>query len=238
MRLCRQGRILFAEPDIMRPTYSCLVDVGFLRAEGAKAIGAAPAAVQPNPGAVVDWTRSLAGNELFGQTFRRAYWYDGKFAPAHPMYRQQQVFLEAVARSDDIELRLGNVVERRNRYEVPIRSALIETARGLEIQPEILLQEFGKRWEFRKEIQQKGVDTLIALDLALCGVQSLDATAILISGDQDLLEPAHVARQYGVNVIIATPKRNSVAPQLRNLANAVINIAGDDLRRMLSVAPD
>lgn len=221
----------------MRPTYSCLVDVGFLRAEGAKAIGAAPAAVQPNPGAVVDWIRALAGNELFGQTFRRAYWYDGRFAPAHPMHRQQQVFLETVAHIDDIELRLGNVVERRNRYEVPIRRALMETARVLGIQPEILLNEFGNHWEFRKEIQQKGVDTLIALDLALCGVQSLDAAAVLVSGDQDLLEPAHIARQYGVKIIIATPKRNSVALQLRNLADAVIDIAGSDLRRMLSMDP-
>lgn len=236
MRLCCQGRILFSRPDIMRPTYSCLVDVGFLRAEGAKSIGAIPTAVQPDPSAVVDWARTLAGNELFGQAFRRAYWYDGKFAPAHPMYRQQQGFLEAIARIDDIELRLGDVVERRNRYEVPIRSALAETARSLGIQPGILLQEFGSHWTFRKEIQQKGVDTLIALDLALCGVQSLDATAVLISGDQDLLEPARIARQYGVKVIIATPKRNSVAPQLRNLADAVIDIAGNDLRRMLSMA--
>ena len=221
----------------MLPTYSCFGDVGFLRAEGAKAVGTTPNVVQIDPGAVVDWARTLANSELFGQILRRVYWYDGRFASTHPMYRQQLVFLEAIACIDEIELRLGSVVERRNRYAVPIRSALAETAKRLGIQPEILLQEFGRHWEFRKEVQQKGVDTLIALDLALCGVRSLDATAVLISGDQDLLEPMRIARQCGIKVIIATPKRQSVAPQLYNLADAVIDITAADLRRILSIGP-
>ena len=86
--------------------------------------------------------------------------------------------------------------------------------------------------------QQKGVDTLIALDMVRLASRSAYMTAILIAGDRDLAEAIRTAQDYGARVVIATPNRQSVARQVVQLADEVIDIAEDDLKLMLPIRSD
>ena len=111
------------------------------------------------------------------------------------------------------------------------------TAGGLGIPAERLTAEFDKHWTFYPERQQKGVDTLITLDMVSLASLSAFETAIVISGDRDLAEVVRTVQDYGVGVLVATPNRESVASEVLQLADDVIDIAESDVREMLKDRP-
>ncbi len=221
----------------MPATYAGFVDVGYLRAEGADALGSNPDAVRIMAAEVVAWFRGLSGGELAGQSLERVYWYDGTFDPAHPRAAGQQRFLNAIRQTPDLELRLGYLVERPSPLERPILAALEHTAAGLGIAPATLLAEFNSHWQFRPQLEQKGVDTLLALDIVNFANRSSGGTVVMITGDLDLAEAVKQARELGSRVLIATPNPNTVAWQLPTLADNVISIDPADLQRMLQPRP-
>ena len=221
----------------MDESYAGFIDVGFLRGEGSKAIGQRPASVRPNAAAVVTWFRDLATGELAGERFLRAYWYDGAFDPSHRDYRGQRTFFDAIALTPGVQLRLGHIAEHPSKLEQPINRALENTAVSLGILPEQLLAEFGKHWTFRSERQQKGVDTLIALDMVRLAGRSVCSSAVLIAGDRDLAEAVRAAQDFGTRVLVATPNRQSVAREVAQLADDVIDISANDIQAMLPLRP-
>lgn len=121
--------------------------------------------------------------------------------------------------------------------ERPIRSALRNTAQALGLEPDVLMNELERHWTFRPERHQKGVDTLIALDMVRLAGRAVCATAVLVSGDRDLAEAVRAAQDFGVRVLVATPNRPSVARQLAQLADDVIDISDDDLKVILQRRP-
>lgn len=221
----------------MPGTYAGFVDVGYLRAEGAKALGGNRSVAYPAASVVVDWLRSLGSGELAGQSLERVYWYDGAFDPSHPRAARQRRAFNAIGQTPGLTLRLGYMVERRSPLEHPIRAALASTAAGLGIAPQSLLDEFDKHWQFRPRVEQKGVDTLLALDVVHFASRSPGSAAVLVTGDLDLAEAVRQARGLGVKVLVATPNPNTVARQLRRLADGLISIAHADLQRMLQPRP-
>lgn len=218
-------------------TYTGFVDTGYLHAEGAKATGNNRGAMRPIAANIVAWFRSLAGNKLAGQSLERVYWYDGAFPTSDHRHSGQLRALNAIAQTPDLEIRLGYLVERHSPLEHPIMAALASTEAGLGLTPGSLLAEFRKHWQFHPRIEQKGVDTLLALDLVNFANRSANGTAVLIAGDLDLLEPVRQARSLGVRVLVATPNQNTVARELRQLADDVFNITPADLQRMLQPRP-
>ncbi len=220
----------------MAGTYAGFVDVGFLRAEGARAIREHRNNVRPDAAAIVAWFRSIAG-QLAGQSFLRAYWYDSAFDPAHQHYGGQRSFFDAIGMTPGIQLRLGHIAERPPRLEQPIRRALENTAHGLGIEPEKLLGEFDRNWKFRLEREQKGVDTLIALDMVRLAGRSIFSTAVLVAGDRDLAEAIRAVQDFGSRVLVATPYRASVAREVAQLADDVIDLYESDIRQMLTPRP-
>ena len=112
-------------------------------------------------------------------------------------------------------------------------AALTSAEAGLGLTPGALLAEFKKHWQFRPQIEQKGEDTLLALDLVSFANRSAGGTAALIAGDLDLAEAVRQARSLGVQVLVATPDQNSVARELKRLADGVFNITHSDLQQML-----
>lgn len=188
-----------------------------------------------NGSAIIDWFRHMTLNNatFVGQTFLRAYWYDGAFDPSHEMYTNQRRVHNAIARTPSVQLRLGHITEYQSRLENPIKSALQRTAANLNINPEKLLEEFDRQWTFQSERHQKGVDTLIAMDMVRLASRSVCSTAILIAGDLDLAEIVRTVQDFGVRVIIATPNHQSVARELLQLADDVIDITAGDFRSML-----
>ena len=220
----------------MSATYAGFVDAGYLIAEGARSIGKRPQEVRVDALAAVNWLRGI-DDELVGSAFLRAYWYDGAFAPSHKEYSGQRRFFDAIARVQGIQLRLGHVAERPSRIARPMRRALRETAEGLGVDPDELLSEFNSRWTFPPDRRQKGVDTLIALDMVRLAGRSAFSVAVLVAGDRDLAEVVRTVQDFGIRVIIATPNRKSVAAELAQLADSVICISEADRQNMLLPRP-
>ena len=166
----------------MLGTYAGFVDAGYLIAEGARSIGRKRPSVRPDASAVAQWFRGL-NHPLLGEQFLRAYWYDGAFATSHPGFEKQRPYFDAIGYTPGIQLRLGHLAERQSRLEGPIRNALRTTAQGLGMAPTQLIDEFDKNWTFYPDRQQKGVDTLITLDMVSLASRSAFGTAVVISGD-------------------------------------------------------
>lgn len=220
----------------MPEAYVGLVDVGFLRAEGGKKIGVSVSEVRTDAAAVAGWLRNLSVHQN-GQSFLRAYWYDGAFETQHREYHGQRRFFDAIAATPGIQLRLGHIAERPARYESGIRSALRTTAVNLGLDTDQLLQEFDRHWTFHREREQKGVDTLIALDMVRLASRAVCSTIVLISGDRDLAEAVRTAQDFGIRVLVATPRRESVAKEVAQLADDIVEIDTGDLQRMLPARP-
>ncbi len=99
------------------------------------------------------------------------------------------------------------------------------------------LAEFEKHFQFRPVMEQKGVDTLIVLDLVRLAQRRAYDTAFLIAGDRDLAEAVRVAQEEGRRVVLLHPSGGGVATELRHLADEVRSLDETDLKLMLRVKP-
>lgn len=214
-------------------TYAGFVDAYYLKAEGARSIGkkATDKGVDLNAQYVVDWLRGLSQTQLHGARFLRAYWYDGAFDQSDDRYEKRHNTHEAIAHH--VQLRLGRLVEYPSRLDEPIHNALRSTAKSLGTPEDRLLTEFDKYWTFKPEIHQKGVDTLITLDMVRLAGRSAFNAAVVISGDRDLAEVIRTVQDYGVRVVIVTPNPRSVAREVAQLADDVIELSKEDIEKML-----
>ena len=213
----------------MPEKYAGFIDAGFLHAEGSKKFRQNKINIRLQAGEVAGWLRRLTPDNGI---FLRAYWYDGAFSPNHKRFEDQRRFFDALAHTPGIQLRLGHIAERRSGLKEPIHNALRSTANGLHISPDSLTTEFDKHWIFRPERKQKGVDTLITLDMVRLAGRAAFSTAVLIAGDRDLAEVVRTTQDFGVRTIVATPNRSSLSTELAQLADEVIVIEDDDLERM------
>lgn len=99
-----------------------------------------------------------------------------------------------------------------------------------------LLDTFNAHWTWRADRTQKGVDTLITLDLVRLAQRGAFRTAVLVAGDQDLAEPVRTAQDAGCRVLIATVgSQASLAKELAQLADEIIEIPPDNLKQMITV---
>ena len=216
--------------------YAVLIDVGFLRASGAGTLNKRISQTRLDAEAIADWARNLADRDnLVSGVFVRAYWYDATFHIGHKLAKNQHGFLAQVGQIPGIRLRLGHISENRQASDQPLLKALRKTAKELGIGPDHLTGEFRRHWDFRPERRQKGVDTLIALDLVRLAGQGVFDTAVLISGDRDLAEAVRAAQDLGAHVVAATPNRHSVARELSELVDGIIDLDRETLGRMLTV---
>ena len=213
--------------------YVGFVDVGFLKAEGARLLGVKPALVRPDAPAVVEWFKGLDCGAVDGARFVRAYWYDGAFDPGHREYQGQRQFFNHIASTPGVQLRLGHIAERAPRLEKPILGAIRAAGASVGVDSDQLLAEFRKRWTFYPERQQKGVDTLVALDLVRLASRGNLGTAVLLAGDRDLAEAVRAAQDFGQRVVVATPLRQSLARELEQLADEVLDLDEAVVRAML-----
>jgi uncharacterized LabA/DUF88 family protein len=214
-------------------TLAGFVDHGYLRAEGARALKLDRRQARTNAAAVVQWIKrcsepgphpnTVPGGP--GARFLRTYWYDGAFDPGDRRRANQERFLAAIAAQEGIQLRLGHIQETKPAWQHALRKAL--EAVGVEE------RDFHKHFELRPELRQKGVDTRITLDLVRLAQRRAFDAAVLIAGDRDLAEAVRVAQDEGVLITVATPALNTVARELRELADHLIEIPRDQLATML-----
>ena len=213
------------------PTYAGFVNAGFLRAEGARALDENPRNRRIDGEAVARWFQSLAFDR--GARFLRAYWYDARFDHSHELAEGQRRFFSALSQTAGIHLRLGQIVEFRPWYEQGIRDALARTANELNLEPDELMDEFDHQWSFRPERRQRGIEALIAADMVRLAARGTYDTAVICFGDRDLQEAVRSAQELGARIVIATPNRHSVARELNDLADEILELSGDDLDEML-----
>jgi len=159
----------------------------------------------------------------------RAYWYDGAFEPSHPQYAGQRTAFDAIASCPGIQLRLGHIREDVPSWHQAVKSAI--AACGVPV------PQFEQHFQFRPQREQKGVDTLIVLDLVRLAQRRAYDTALLLAGDRDLAEAVRVAQDEGRRIVVAHPAGSGVATELRQLADEVLTISIDDLKTMLTVKP-
>ena len=219
----------------MSEPYICFIDVGYLRAEGAKVLGARARNIRPCAERIAEWVRKLSEHEPINAQFLRAYWYDGAFDPSHSAYAGQRQFFNAIAQTPGIQLRLGHIAERQHRLRGPIRNALRNSAAALGVSPDDLLEEFDRNWTFYPERQQKGVDTLMALDMVRLASRSVCETMVLIAGDRDLAEVVRTVQDFGIRMLVASPNRASVAQEIAQLADGMIDISAESIQDMLPI---
>ena len=224
--------------EIIMVTFAGFIDAGYLRAQGAEVLRWHRPSVRLSAKGIVEWYEKLGDrNEgAFGHgngDFLRAYWYDGAFDPQHERFETQREYFNAVKQTPGIQLRLGRITERKPKHQKPIISALKNTAKSLGMQPDVLLAEFENQWEFKSERRQKGVDTLIALDMVRFASARIFDTAVLISGDQDLAGAVEAVQDLGCRVVIASPGTHSIARDLSSLADDITLITEPELEKML-----
>ncbi len=221
----------------MRNTRAGFVDAGYLRAQGAEATGRKSGQVRPDASAVVNWLQSCVSGRLHDRTLLRTYWYDGVFDASHVRYPGQRKFFDAIAFTPGVQLRLGHIAEHPVRLDRHLRQAIERTAKKPAVDPTTLLEEFTKAWAGRVQRQQKGVDALMVLDLVRLAGRTVFSTMILITGDRDLAEAVRAAQDFGTRVIIATPRRDSFAREVIQLADDIIDIPDQAIRSMLPLRP-
>lgn len=222
----------------MSGAYCGFIDVGYLRGQGGKACGIVPGQIQLQAHACVAWLQTILPNQasgLAGLSFLRAYWYDGALEANHSDASAQRHVLDGIAFTPGVQLRLGHLAERRNRLQHPLERAMHSAANDLKIDPDDLLAAFNRHWTWRPDRQQKGVDTLITLDLVRLAQRAAFHTAVLLAGDRDLAEPVRTAQDAGRKVIVATiGGQASLAKELAQLADEVIEVPQDNLKAIVT----
>lgn len=208
------------------------VDAGYLKAAGARTLGIDPNQLRPMTNVIVSWLQSLTSS-FPGEQFLRAYWYDGQYDPRSPSYAAQRAYFDAIASTPGLQFRAGHLVERMPQWPRSIRQAIRDTAKHFHLDPERFLADFERRFRVVPERRQKGVDTLITLDLVRLAEQGAYSTGFLITGDRDLAEPVRAAQAMGRRIIVAHPDGDWIATELRHLADEVLPISNDELATML-----
>jgi uncharacterized LabA/DUF88 family protein len=108
----------------------------------------------------------------------RVYWYDVGFPPGTDAYKHQKRYLDAIASTPAVQLRLGHIKEFIPGWHEAVRAAIV--ASGWDI------TEFEKHFDFRPAFEQKGVDSLMVLDMVRLAQRRAHDTAVLVAGDRDL----------------------------------------------------
>lgn len=86
-------------------------------------------------------------------------------------------------------------------------------------------------------LQQKGVDTLLTLDLVRLAGRGVCSSAVVLVRDRDFTETIRAAQDFGTRVLIATPNRHNVPDELHQTADGMIEITDDVLQKMLPLPP-
>jgi uncharacterized LabA/DUF88 family protein len=196
-----------------------------LIAEGARALGADVADVKPDPGKLVEVLRGLSWDNR--SSLLRVYWYDAIVEPGDASYKAMRMAFDVIEATPGLRLRLGHLSVQQPAWQAALKRALRECG--------VDKEEFAKHFELRPERRQKGVDTLLTLDLVSLAQRGGYDRAILIAGDRDFAEPVRLAQDEGRRVYLWTPREDGLASELRALADEVRVIDANTLGRLLGV---
>jgi len=113
--------------------------------------------------------------------------------------------LAELARSPKVAVRLGELADRQ-RWRIRA-----ETTRRL-LNGTMQLSDLQEN-DLAYDVEQKGVDVKIALDVATLAFKRLVDRVVLITGDSDFVPAAKLARREGIDVVL-DPLWATIAPSL------------------------
>lgn len=124
----------------------------------------------------------------------------------NPIYKWYDDFFSRIITKRKVALRLGELLETSTEYMLT-PSAMKKLCRK-----EISVDELTEA-DFSLNVQQKGVDMRIGLDIASMAQKRLVDQIILIAGDSDFVPAAKHARREGIDFIL-DPLWQSIKPSL------------------------
>ncbi|WP_406106804.1 NYN domain-containing protein [Micromonospora globbae] len=198
-----------------------LVDAGFIVKSGRALLGEADISYEGVE--IVNWLQTVATR--LDMKFLRAYWYDGAYPMSdRKLYDEQRTRFAQLEACPGIQLRLGHLQPRPFDFKPALRAATQEMG--------ISYQELMQHLKLEKLYQQKGVDTLLVLDMLRLVQQNACDALVLMAGDRDLAEAVRTVQQLGATVIVAHPESAPVSDELRDLADERIRWSEDLTRRL------
>lgn len=123
-----------------------------------------------------------------------------------PLYSWSKDFHAALASKRKVALRMGELLESTAGYSITP-----DTVKRL-CRKEISVDDLTEA-DFYLDIQQKGVDMKIGLDIASIAYKRLVDRIILIAGDSDFVPAAKHARREGIDFIL-DPMWHTIKPSL------------------------
>lgn len=186
----------------MEKRFSILIDGGFFVRKLQQALKHRPSVDE-----VIESIEAIRGNPAFvGFDLLRVYYYDSRPASGrlrHPIsgketdltktevYKRNQSFLDALELKSNIALRLGDVSANGWRLS---RQALED--------PELPNRSLVES-DFAMDLEQKGVDLRLGLDIARLSLGRLVHTIVVVTGDSDMVPAFKFARREGVRIILS-----------------------------------
>lgn len=143
---------------------------------------------------------------LEGYELLRTYYYDAYPATGkvkHPITREtlnladtevftrNKAFLQKLELQSNVSLRAGELSPRGYKLNYRVMEEENLADRGLEPR------------DFMLDIEQKGVDLRIGLDIARLSLRQMVRTIVVVTGDSDFIPAFKFARREGVRVILA-----------------------------------
>lgn len=123
-----------------------------------------------------------------------------------PLYSWSKEFHSALASKRKVALRMGELLESTAGYS--ISADAVKKLCRKEIEVDDLTEA-----DFYLDIQQKGVDMKIGLDIASLAYKRLVDRVVLIAGDSDFVPAAKHARREGIDFIL-DPMWHTIKPSL------------------------
>ena len=121
-------------------------------------------------------------------------------------YKWTKDFFNELSHQRKLALRMGELLESKAGY------ALNYEALKKLLRKEITVDDITEK-DLTLDIQQKGVDMRIGLDIASLAQKRLVNQIILIAGDSDFVPAAKLARREGIDFIL-DPMGNTINPNL------------------------
>ncbi|QDL91609.1 NYN domain-containing protein [Paroceanicella profunda] len=126
------------------------------------------------------------------------------------VHRRNMAFLQSLELKDDISLRLGETSSNGWRLTRKVMNEKNLSDRQLTSE------------DFQPNIEQKGVDLRIGLDIARLSLRGLVQTIVVVTGDSDFIPAFKFARREGVRLILCH-MGHGVKPDLKAHTDAILD---------------
>jgi len=130
-----------------------------------------------------------------------------------PRYRHSQSLYDVLVLKPGFALRMGETKLSNDGWKLKP-----STIKALKRAPRELTDE-----DFVLDIQQKGVDLRIGLDMARLALRELVSAVVVVTGDSDFVPAFKFVRREGVKVLLATLGHKSVRPELKMHSDFVLS---------------